>query len=98
MKLQVKINQEMPEQESFMGDKSSTAEKTSKWSPKFIQSRILEGMEGIFFYHGKRVSGHPFWYIALCLAITFVCGTGLIRFRQENNGIRLFIPEKSDQR
>jgi hypothetical protein len=95
---QVKMEQEMPEQESFIGDKSANKEKTLQCSPKFIQNCILVGMERIFYNHGKRVSRHPFCYIALCLAITFICGTGLIWFRQENNGIRLFIPEKSDQR
>ena len=92
------MDERMPEQESFIGEKSIEKEKKSKFSPKFIQNFILKQMEMIFYNHGKRVSSHPFWYIVLCLAITFICGTGLILFRQENNGIRLFIPEKSDQR
>ena len=55
-------------------------------------------MERLFYLHGQSVAKRPMWYIILCLAITAVCGSGLIRFRQENNGIRLFIPATSDQR
>ena len=63
-----------------------------------IQGFIVGGMEKFFYNYGKSVSSHPFVYIFLCLAITAACGTGLIRFRQENNGIKLWIPEDSSQR
>jgi hypothetical protein len=55
-------------------------------------------MERLFYMHGKSVAKRPIFYIFLCLAVTALCGAGLLKFRQENNGIKLFIPEKSDQR
>ena len=63
-----------------------------------VQDFIVGGMERFFFRYGKSVSSHPYLYILLCLAITGLCGSGLKLFRQENNGIKLWIPETSSQR
>jgi hypothetical protein len=56
------------------------------------------GMDRFFYNHGKRVASHPFAYIALCLVVTGLCGIGLVKFREENNIIKLWIPEDSSQR
>jgi len=63
-----------------------------------VQDFIVGGMERLFHNYGKSVASHPFLYILLCLIITAVCGSGLKFFRQENNGIKLWIPETSSQR
>ena len=55
-------------------------------------------MDSFFYNHGKRVARHPYWYIILCLVITGLCAIGLIKFREENNVIKLWIPEDSSQR
>ena len=63
-----------------------------------IQHFIVGGMERFFYNYGKSVATHPFLYILLCVVITVGCGAGLMRFRQENTGIKLWIPEDSSQR
>ena len=68
-------------------------------SSKFsVQDFILGGLDSLFYRHGKRVASHPFWYIAMCLVITGLCGIGFINFKKENNIIKLWIPEDSSQR
>jgi hypothetical protein len=63
-----------------------------------IQDFIVGGMEQFFYNYGKSIAGHPVLYIILCLVITAGCGSGLVFFRVENNGIKLWIPEDSSQR
>jgi len=63
-----------------------------------LQNFIVGGMENFFYNYGKSISSHPFLYITLCLAVTAACGAGLMKFKPENTGIKLWIPEDSSQR
>lgn len=63
-----------------------------------VQDFIVGGMENFFYNYGKSISTHPFLYIILCLAVTAACGAGLMKFKPENTGIKLWIPEDSSQR
>ena len=63
-----------------------------------IKSCIVGGMEDWFRGYGELVASRPFLFILLCFAFTGLCGLGLLRFRAENEGIKLWIPENSDFR
>ena len=63
-----------------------------------IKSCIVGGMEDWFRGYGELVASRPFLFILLCFAFTSLCGLGLLRFRAENEGIKLWIPENSDFR
>jgi hypothetical protein len=63
-----------------------------------VQDVIVGGMENFFYQYGKSISSRPFLYIILCLAVTAACGAGLMKFKPENTGIKLWIPEDSSQR
>ena len=63
-----------------------------------LQVRVLGGMEAWFLGFGTTVASRPLATILLCFLATALCGVGLLRFRAENEGIKLWIPEDSDFR
>ena len=46
--------------------------------------------------HGKLVAGYPWIYILACIILTCSCSLGLLRFRWENNIVRLWNPTNSE--
>ena len=63
-----------------------------------VQHFILGNLESIFSRHGARVANHPIRYIVFCLFVAAICGIGLLKFKKENNVIKLWISETSSQR
>ena len=63
-----------------------------------FRSLIEDALDTFFFNYGKLVASHPFTFILLCVLLTSVCGIGMINFRMENTGLKLWIPHDSSQR
>jgi len=63
-----------------------------------LKTSIVGGLESMFTWYGELVARNPWRTIAVCVAVTGLCGLGLLRFRAENEGIKLWIPRNSDFR
>ena len=63
-----------------------------------IKEAVLVKMEDFFQWYGQLVATRPKTTILLCLLVTALAGIGLLRFRAENEGIKLWIPDDSDFR
>ena len=63
-----------------------------------FRSLIENAMDTFFFNYGKLVATYPCTFIVLCVILTAVCGAGMINFRMENTGLKLWIPYDSSQR
>ena len=63
-----------------------------------LKTAIVGGLENWFQWYGQFVARHPVAVILVCVAVTGLCGLGLLRFRAENEGIKLWIPRNSDFR
>ena len=59
---------------------------------------VMRGIGGFFRWYGEQVAARPCLFIGLCVVLTGVCGAGLVKFRAENEGIKLWIPYNSDYR
>ena len=63
-----------------------------------VQKTIVSGLENFFSKYGEAVARKPWYFILACFVFTGLCGAGLVRFRAENEGIKLWIPRNSDFR
>ena len=63
-----------------------------------FRSVIEDSMDTFFFKYGKLVATYPLTTIFLCILLTAVCGVGMMNFRMENTGLKLWIPHDSSQR
>lgn len=63
-----------------------------------FQSLINDGLHTFFYNYGKFVASHPWSAILFCILLTSVCGIGMLKFRMENVGLKLWIPHDSSQR
>ena len=63
-----------------------------------LKELMLTKMENFFQWYGQLVASKPLLTILICLLVTAIAGIGLLRFRAENEGIKLWIPEDSDFR
>ena len=63
-----------------------------------LKELMLTKMENFFQWYGQLVASKPLLTILICLLVTALAGIGLLRFRAENEGIKLWIPEDSDFR
>ena len=63
-----------------------------------LKTSITSGLERFFLKYGETVARKPVYFILACVGITALCGLGLLRFRAENEGIKLWIPRNSDFR
>ena len=63
-----------------------------------LKTSITSGLERFFLKYGETVARKPVYFILVCVGITALCGLGLLRFRAENEGIKLWIPRNSDFR
>jgi len=63
-----------------------------------LKTNIVEGLEDVFESYGRLVAQYPVRVIVICVLVTGLCGLGLLRFRAENEGIKLWIPRNSDFR
>ncbi|CAG7727935.1 unnamed protein product [Allacma fusca] len=57
---------------------------------------IIGSLERFFYNWGYNVAVHPWKFIVICLAVTAVCGLGLITFTPENRPDKLWIPWNSE--
>lgn len=80
------------------GESSSVSRRPLLEAFKKVHDAIERGMGAFFYNHGRLVATHPAAAIILCLAVSALCGAGLVRFRAENNGLKLWIPRDSSQR
>ena len=64
----------------------------------YFRDCIENALDTFFFNYGKLVATYPFTFITLCVILTAVCGIGMINFRMENTGLKLWIPHDSSQR
>ena len=62
------------------------------------QDFVIDGMESFFYSYGKLVANYPLAFIVLSLGLTGLCSLGLTCFKQEQNGLKLWVPEHSSQR
>ena len=79
-----------------MSTTNSPDSKKSAWVG--LKTAIITGIERGFQRYGETVARRPWYFILTCVAITGLCGLGLLRFRAENEGIKLWIPRNSDFR
>ena len=63
-----------------------------------MKTTVISGLENFFLKYGETVARKPLYFILACVALTALCGVGLLRFRAENEGIKLWIPKNSDFR
>lgn len=63
-----------------------------------FKNGIIGGMERFFFHYGKAVATRPSCFIILCIVIAAASGSGLMKFKQENLGHKLWISEESNSR
>merc|ERR1719450_739770 len=63
-----------------------------------LKTALMEGLENVFEKYGMAVAKYPLRVIVICVIATGLCGLGLLRFRAENEGIKLWIPRNSDFR
>ena len=63
-----------------------------------LKTNITSGLERFFLKYGETVARKPVLFILACVGLTALCGLGLLRFRAENEGIKLWIPKNSDFR
>ena len=63
-----------------------------------FRSLIEDSLHSFFYNYGKLVASHPWSTILFCIVLTAVCGAGMIKFRMENTGLKLWIPHDSSQR
>ena len=63
-----------------------------------FRSCIENALDTFFFNYGKLVATYPLIFIFLCFLLTAICGMGMINFRMENTGLKLWIPSDSSQR
>ena len=59
---------------------------------------IQKAIEAFFYNYGSMVAKHPWKTIGACVLLTVLLGLGLLKFTQENTGIKLWIPRDSSQR
>ena len=59
---------------------------------------IENSLHSFFYNYGKMVGSHPWGAILFCIVLTALCGAGMIKFRMENTGLKLWIPHDSSQR
>ena len=59
---------------------------------------MVGGLGDFFRTWGEVVASRPLLAVLGCAVFTGLCGVGLLRFRAENEGIKLWIPENSDFR
>ena len=63
-----------------------------------FRSCIENALDTFFFNYGRLVATYPCSFILLCFLLTGICGIGMINFRMENTGLKLWIPHDSSQR
>ena len=63
-----------------------------------FRSCVENALDTFFFNYGKLVATYPFTFILLCFLLTGICGIGMMNFRMENTGLKLWIPHDSSQR
>ena len=63
-----------------------------------LRCLIEDSLSIAFFNYGKLVASHPCKFIMFCILLTSACGTGIINFQRENNVLKLWIPQDSEQR
>ena len=63
-----------------------------------LKTDILTAIERGFQRYGETVARKPWYFILTCVILTGLCGLGLLRFKAENEGIKLWIPRNSDFR
>lgn len=73
---------------------SSNSEKPSAWLSR--ASRAIDTALRIFFYRlGFFVAGNPWKVIAVVLVISLVALAGLLRFKSESRGTKLWVPQNT---
>ncbi|XP_029679286.1 NPC1-like intracellular cholesterol transporter 1 [Formica exsecta] len=60
-----------------------------------IPERISKGTEHFFYRLGMHISQNPFKWLLGCFIIMLFCLSGLFRFRQEKNPVKLWSPPDS---
>jgi hypothetical protein len=63
-----------------------------------FRSVIEDSLNTFFFNYGKFVATYPLTCIFLCILLTAGCGLGMMNFKMENTGLKLWIPHDSSQR
>ena len=63
-----------------------------------FRSMVENALDTFFFNYGRLVATYPCTFIVLCFLLTAICGVGMINFRMENTGLKLWIPHDSSQR
>ncbi|KAL0109067.1 hypothetical protein PUN28_014278 [Cardiocondyla obscurior] len=61
-----------------------------------LPERISRTVEHAFYRLGVHIARSPYKWMLGCLAVVLVCVLGLLRFRQEKNPIKLWVPPDSD--
>lgn len=61
-----------------------------------IPERISKGVEHFFYRLGMRITQNPFKWLLGCFIVMLFCLSGLFRFRQEKNPMKLWSPPDSD--
>ena len=77
---------------------SEITTKTNTSCLQSLQKTIVSGLENFFSRYGKAVASKPWIFILGCFLFTGLSGLGLLKFRAENEGIKLWIPRNSDFR
>lgn len=63
---------------------------------QIVSDTISKGLENYFYRHGKWVASHPKITIICSLLWVAICSIGIVKFYQENNMVKLWIPPNSD--
>ncbi|XP_034936281.1 NPC intracellular cholesterol transporter 1-like [Chelonus insularis] len=63
---------------------------------KKIPASISSVVKHLFFQLGLRIARHPIRWIICCSLLVLLCLGGFLKFRQERNPLRLWIPPDSD--
>ncbi|XP_024875784.1 NPC intracellular cholesterol transporter 1-like isoform X1 [Temnothorax curvispinosus] len=61
-----------------------------------LPERISRTVEHFFYRLGVHIAQKPYRWMLGCLVVVLVCLLGLLRFRQEKNPLRLWVPPDSD--
>jgi len=63
---------------------------------KHCSEGIVHTLERFFYWYGLQISRHPLPVILICIVSTGLVGIGMLRYREENNAFKLWIPDNSD--
>lgn len=61
-----------------------------------LPERISRTVEHFFYRLGVHIAQNPYKWMLACSVVVLICILGLLRFRQEKNPIKLWVPPDSD--